>query len=382
MQNKSQYQQDKKIALVHDYLLCFGGAERVLKALSEMFPEAPIYVISYDKKITEKYFPNAKIHASFIQKAPYFWKKPKYLLPLLPIAAESFDLSQYDLVVSSSSAFAKGVITKPKTIHICYCHSPMRFAWDYAHEYNNKLRGVFGAMAKIFLHYIRIWDRHCETRVDYFIANSEHTRERIKKFYQRDAIVIYPPIQLIGGLDSSREKTGPSSAPPSFLIVSQLRHYKRIDVAIEAFNKLELPLLIIGEGPERGKLETAAKSNIQFLGWQDDKVLARYYSQCKAFIFPGEEDFGITAVEAMSFGKPVLAYRKGGVAETVIEGVTGEFFDDLDPAVLADGVRRILENYPSYNPEVIKNRAAEFGEERFKTKIKEFLEKTILENIN
>lgn len=364
----------KKIAIIHDYLLCFGGAERVLRALHGMFPNAPIYVIAYDKKITRKYFFNADIRPSFIQNIPFFKKRPKYFLPFLPIAVESFDLSEYDLVISSSSAFAKGVITKPKTKHICYCHTPMRFAWDYYHAYG-KTRPVFsgirGFFTKIFLHHIRIWDRHCEARVDYFIANSNFTKERIGKFYRRDAEVIYPPVSVAvskSGISPSREEY--------FLIVSQLRRYKRIDIAVEAFNKLELPLIIIGDGDDRRRLQKMAKPNIKFLGWLEDEEVTEYYSGCKALIFPGEEDFGITAVEAMSFGKPVLALRKGGVRETVIEGVTGEFFDNLDPAILADGVRRVLENYDNYDCDIIKRRAEEFSEKKFRDKIARIIERS------
>lgn len=362
----------KKIALVHDYLLCFGGAERVLKSFHEIFPEAPIYVICYDRKIAEKYFPNTEIRASFVQKIPYFRKKPKYLLPFLPLAVESFDLSEYDLVISSSSAFAKGVVTKPKTTHICYCHAPMRFAWDYYYEYKKSraaFSGIKGIFTKIILHYMRIWDRHCEARVDHFIANSNFTKERIKKFYRRDAEVIYPPVNVYNSSDKLTD------IKDYFLIVSQLRHYKRIDVAVEAFNKLELPLVIIGDGDDRRRLQKMAKPNIKFLGWLENKEVAEYYLGCKAFIFPGEEDFGITAVEAMSFGKPVLAFGRGGVKESVIEGVTGEFFDDLEPAILADGIRRVLENYKNYNQDIIKQRSMEFDKEKFKNKILQYLDK-------
>ena len=369
--------ENKKTALIHDYLLCFGGAERVLKSFHEMFPEAPIYVICYDKKITDKFFPNTKIISSFVQKIPYFWKKPKYLLPFLPLAVESFDLSAYDFVISSSSAFAKGVVTKPKTTHICYCHAPMRFAWDYYDEYRKSrsaFKGLKGIFTKIILHYMRIWDRHCEARVDHFIANSNFTKERIKKFYRRDAEVIYPPCVDAKSHNYQDENTS-SDQNNYFLIISQLRYYKRIDVAIEAFNKLELPLVIIGDGDDRRRLQKMAKPNIKFLGWLEDEAVAGYYSDCKAFIFPGEEDFGITAIEAMSFGKPVLAFGRGGVTESVIEGVTGDFFDDLEPAVLADGVRRISENYKNYNPDIIKQRSTEFNKEKFKDRILQYLDK-------
>ena len=235
-------------------------------------------------------------------------------------------------------------------------------------------------MKKIFLipllHYLRMWDKTAAERVDYFIANSENTAKRIKKFYNRESKVIYPPVDI-----SRRNRSRP--VPTSFamtdtnknyfLIISRLTPYKKIDVAIEAFNKLELPLIIIGDGEDRKRLEKMAVKNIKFLGFQPEEKIAEYYQNCQALIFPGEDDFGITPVEAMSFGKPVLAYRKGGALETIIEGETGEFFDDPIPEILADGIRRIKNNYDSYNPEKIKKQAERFSESVFKENIKKFI---------
>ena len=366
-----------KIALLHDYLIRFGGAERVFLCLRKIFPKAEIYTLLYDEEKMGKYFPGEKIRTSFLQKFPKFWRKrQKYLLPFIPMAAETIDLRDFDLVISSSSSFIKGVITRPKTIHICYCHSPMSFSWDRYERYiKEQKKGFFtNAVIKIIMHYIRMWDRAASNRVDYFIANSKTTAGRIKKYYGREANVIYPPVDIpvIAGLTRKKGKDD-----GYFLIISQLTPYKRIDLAIDAFNKLELPLVIIGEGPDCKRLKKMANSNVRLLGWQSDEIAREYLENCRAFIFPGEDDFGIAPVEAMSFGKPVLAFRKGGAIETVIEGITGEFFDEQITEVLADGVRRLLINFDQYSPLVIKKRAEKFSQERFETAIK----KTIIEII-
>lgn len=363
-----------KVALVHDYLTRMGGAERVLLELSKMFPEAPIYTLLFDEQKMACWFPVERLHVSFLQKFPKFWRlRPKYLLPFLPTAVESFDLREFDLVISSSSAFAKGIVTRPATTHISYCHNPARFLWDYSFEYlkEQNFGGLRLLSVKAFLNYLRLWDRAASQRVDYFIANSGATASRIKKYYRQEAKVIYPPVQMsaVGFRMSDKIEGG------YFLIVSQLTPYKKIDVAIEAFNKLELPLVIIGEGPQKEELQKIAKSNISILGWQADETVADYYKNCTALIFPGEDDFGITMVEAMSCGKPVLAYGAGGALEIVLPGVTGEFFDALVPEILADGVRRLCDNLPQYDRLVISQQAEKFSVERFRREMMEFIEK-------
>lgn len=361
-----------KVALVHDYLIRFGGAERVFLNLRKIFPKTEIFTLLYDQEKMGKHFPNVKINVSFLQNFPKFWRqRQKYLLPFIPMAPETFDLREFDLVISSSNSFVKGVITRPKTIHICYCHSPMRFGWDaYASYVKQQGKGYLTNTAiRIMMHYVRIWDKSAVSRVDYFIANSKATAKRINKFYRREAKVIYPPVAL----PVIASETKQSHDKGYFLIVSQLTPYKRIDLAIEAFNKLELPLTIIGEGPDRKRLQKMARGNINFLGWQSDEAVKQYFQNCTAFLFPGEDDFGIAPVEAMGFGKPVLAYRKGGAIETVLEGITGEFFDDPVPESLADGVRRILLNLNSYSSFLIRKRAEKFSQERFEKAIKEFV---------
>ena len=418
-----------KVVLVHDYLIRFGGAERVLLELCQMFPEAPIYTFLYDEQKMSFWFPSERVQTSFLQKFPKFWRaRHKYLLPFLPVAAESFDLREFDLVISSSSAFAKGVVTRPKTVHISYCHNSARFLWDYSFEYlgQQNLGTWRKIIIKILMSYLRLWDRAAAQRVDYFVANSKATAARIWKYYRKEAKVIYPPVQMPEWLDLASDsqkclsdeagsesgfqkckifpseenftrqtsslfpaKSGGTLPAPRFerfeshisspaekgyfLIVSQLTPYKKIDVAIEAFNKLALPFVIIGEGPQEAYLKKIAKSNVQFLGWQPDEVVAKYYQNCLALIFPGEDDFGMAPVEAMSYGKPVLAYKASGAMEIILPGITGEFFEAPVPEILADGVRRLRENLPRYSPLVIRKWAEKFSTERFRREMMDFI---------
>jgi glycosyltransferase involved in cell wall biosynthesis len=363
-----------KVAIVHDFLTYWGGAEQVLRSLHNLYPEAPIYTLLYDKSM-DGYFPDARIRVSFLGKLPSWLKKrKKLLLPLMPTAAETFDLSGFDLVISSSSSFAKGVIVRPRTLHISYCHAPTRFLWDWYRNYLEESR--IGALGKLIvvpiLHVMRIWDRSASERVDHYVANSENTARKIKKFYGRPSAVIYPPVDYAR---FSAMKDLPATAEKDYyLIVSRLSPYKKIDVAINAFNKLGLPLVIIGTGGDLERLEKMAEGNIKFLGFQDEKHLAAYYRNAKAVIFPGEDDFGITIVEAMSFGVPVLAYGRGGALETVLPGKTGELFDSEVPEILADGIRRMNRNMEKYDAAEIKAFAGKFSRENFEKKFKEFVD--------
>jgi glycosyltransferase involved in cell wall biosynthesis len=376
----NKFRQDLKVALVHDFLNQYGGAERVLLELHEMFPGAPIFTLLYDPKKMRGKFKDADIRPSFLQKFPKFLKKRhKYMLPFMPTAPETFNLRDFDLVISSSSAFAKGVVIKPKTTHICYCHSPMRYVWDWNEKYLDeqslgKKRKIF---VRLILNYVRMWDRVAADRADYFIANSKATRDKIKKYYGRESVVVYPPVDIV---DLELTKAKPSLSDEGlafvrrdyFLIVSRLAPYKKIEVAIEAMNKLNLPLVVIGEGaPKYEKyLKSIAGPKTKFLGWMPDEKVKEYYRHCRAFILPGEEDFGITIVEAMSFGKPVIALRKGGAIETVIEGETGEFFNESAIEVIADAVRRFMAGEKDYDREKICEHAQKYSKENFRKNIK------------
>ncbi len=365
------YKLTMKVALVHDWLNTLGGAERVLIELHKIFPEAPVYTLFANQKFTNEFLPSADVRPSFLNSIPLITKIHKYFFFLMPIAAESFNLSDYDMVISSSVNFSKGLVLKPKTKHICYCYSPARFLWDRHTVYNGQNNfGFKDWVLRLFQHILRIWDRQTADRVDQFVAISEHVRGRIQKYYRKDAEVIYPP--LIPNFQFPISNKFPISQFQNYyLIVSRLYPHKNIDVAIDAFNKLGLPLVIIGDGPEYGKLksQSAKCKNIKLLLFVSDKKLSYYYQNCRAFIMPQEEDFGLTPIEAMSFGKPVLALGKGGALETVVEGMTGEFFDDPIPEALADGVRRLNENYKNYNADVIKAHVRKFSREEFRNKI-------------
>ncbi|MEK7151210.1 MAG: glycosyltransferase [Patescibacteria group bacterium] len=361
-----------KIALVHDWLLGIGGAEKTLKTVHEIFPQAPIYTLFYDKKFTDKLLPKAEIRPSSLQKIYNLVGSHKLLTPFLPLAIESFDFSEFDLVISSSVAFSKGLILKPQTRHICYCYSPTRQLWDWHTEYKNESRFIPTWITALVQHLLRIWDRQAATRVDHFVAISENVRRRIKKYYGQDSIVIYPPaIQAVDIQNESAVKK------EHFLIVSRLYKHKNVDITIKAFNKLGWPLVIIGDGPEFKKLKKIASSNVKLLGYESDETIKKYYADCLAFIMPQEEDFGITPIEAMSYGKPVLALARGGALEYIYPGINGEFFEDATEEVLADGVRRLVQNMPKYNAETIKKTAEQFSKEKFKNEINKFLVTTL-----
>jgi len=355
-----------KVALIHDHLAQDGGAEKVLRVLADMFPDAPIYTLLYKQKYINKYYPGRDIHASIIQKLPGGIKHYQWYMPFMPMAVEFFDLRGFDVVISDASAFAKGVITNPDSLHICYCHTPTRYLWSDTHQYINELKynKYFKKVISLVLNYIRIWDRMAADRVDKFIANSFTVKQRIKKYYRREAAVIYPPVEL------DKFYISPEQGD-YFLIGGRLAPYKRVDLAIQAFNKLGKKLKVFGDGVDLPRLKKMAKSNIEFLGRVDDKTKAELYSKCQAFINPQVEDFGITVVEAMASGRPVIAYRKGGASETVIDQVTGEFFNKQSEAFLAEVVKNF--NSKKYNKEKIRQQAEKFSKEKFRGEIKKFI---------
>lgn len=359
-----------KVALIHDHLAQDGGAEKVLKVFSNMFSEAPIYTLLYNKDQVNKYFKDKTIEPSVIQKLPGGVNHYKWYLLFMPLAVEFFDLSPFDLVISDTSSFAKGVITKPNTLHICYCHTPTRYLWSDTHQYINELKynKWFKKIISLTLSRLRIWDRLAADRVDLFIANSKLVQKRIKKYYRRDSIVIYPPVETEKFYIS--EKIG-----DYFLLGCRLTPYKRVDIVIKAFKELgkKYKLKIFGEGIDSKRLKKLAESsdNIEFLGRIEEKEKAELYSKALAFINPQEEDFGITMVESMASGRPVIAYRKGGALETIIEGETGEFFNEQNTKNLVDKIRSF--NAYKYSPKTIKSRTDRFSVANFKKEIFNFI---------
>lgn len=361
-----------KTAIVCDFLTKFGGAERILLSLHKIYPDAPIFCLLYDEKGTKEKFKECTIIQSSLQKLPGFFKKRiKFLLAKLPKVIEEFDFSAYDLVISSSNSFAHGIITKPGTCHISYCHSPMRYVWDWYNEYlkENKIGfGLKGLYIRNLLHKIRIWDRVSADRVDYWIANSSNVQNRIKKYYLKDSSVIYPSVDV--------EKIKFSELSKDYyIIVSRLEPYKKVRIAVEAFNKLGKKLCIIGEGSELLELKSIAKDNIEFLGWQSDESMHKYLENARAFVFAGEEDFGITPVEAMAAGKPIIAYKKGGVKESVIEGITGVFFNDPTADSLAEAVTKFEQE--TFDPKICRKRAEEFSEDNFIKNLTNFVDEKV-----
>lgn len=355
-----------KLAIVHDGLATFGGrggAEWVLTVLKQMFPDAPIYTTVYHPDRMPEYFQHYDIRTSFIQRLPFGKTKYKAYLPLMPTAVEQFDLSGYDVVLSCSHAVAKGVITAPGTRHICYCYTPLRYAWDMYHEYleTSWQSRLARLLIPPLLTYMRIWDTLSSRRVDTFIAISQYVAQRIWKYYRRESIVIYPPVDtaLFHRVDRLE---------PYFLVVSRLEPYKRIDLAVRAFNRLGLPLVIIGDGSERTRLQQMTQPNITFLGRQPDEVVREHLATCQALIFPGEEDFGITPVEAQASGRPVIAYRGGGALETVTEQ-TGRFFYPKTVDALAEAVNTF--DAGQFDPVAIQRHARQFDISIFRQQIME-----------
>jgi glycosyltransferase involved in cell wall biosynthesis len=360
-----------KVALLHDYLNQAGGAERVLLALSELYPEAPIYTLIHDKKRLSG-FENKEIRTSFLQKMPFASSKIRWYLPLMPVAIEQLDLSNYDLVISSTSALIKGVITHPHTLHICYCHTPTRYLWSEAHQYHKEIKE--GKLVKPFLplllNKLRLWDQVAAQRVNHFIANSNFIADRIKNYYNRESTVIYPPVDTHNFYLSDQPGD-------YYLLISRLKPYKKVDLAILAFNKLNIPLKIIGIGEEENKLKKMAKSNIEFLGAVSEEQKRKYLANCLALIHPQIEDFGLTAIEAMASGRPVVAYAGGGALETIVDNKTGKFFDEQSWEALIDTIIKFKPQ--EFNPQEIKQYAEKFNTQNFYTEMKKFIDKTWLE---
>src|SRR3989344_3209299 len=360
-----------KIAFVHEYLNQFGGAERMLLTLCAIFPDAPIYTLFYDKNATGGVFEGRDVRTSFLQNLPFVKKHHRGFPLLMPLAVEQFDFSDFDVVVSISASFAKGIITKPHTRHVCLCLTPPRFLWDDSQKfveefgYPKLIRNILPP----FISYLRVWDREASYRVDEFWAISDFIKERIRKYYPKDTEIVYPPV------DVSRFYLQPTTynLQPYFLMVGRLVAYKRFDLGVKAFNKLGFSLKIVGTGPELKKLKRVANDNIEFLGLVSDNCLADLYSKAQALVFPQEEDFGIVPLEALASGRPVIAFRSGGAVETIVEGKTGVFFDEQTIDSLVYAIKSF--NSQKFNSDTCRKQAEKFDVSVFKQKVLEKLVK-------
>ncbi len=353
-----------KVAIVHDWLTIYGGSESIIRILHSLFPDAPIYTTVYDPENMPEDFRQMDIRTSFLQKMPFAKKKYTSYLPLMPYAFEQFDLTGYDLVISSNTCCSKGVITGPDTLHICYCNTPMRYGWEFYHEYagrKNKLMRIFIASK---MKNIRLWDRLSADRVDTFIANSKNVARRIRKHYHRESHVIYPPVRTGMFQKGDRQED-------FYLAVSRLVPYKRIDLVVEAFTQLKLPLKVIGDGGEFQAISAKAGPNVEMLGRLDDGQVLSYMQSCKAFLFPGEEDFGITPIEAQACGRPVIAFGKGGALETVLKDKTGVFFYEQTKEAVMEAVKRF--ETMTFDSDEIRKHAQSFSEERFTEELYGFI---------
>lgn len=354
-----------KIAIVHDWLTNMGGSENVVLALMEEFPNADLYTTVVDYNNISEEFSKYNIISSFLQKIPILRKKHQALLPLMPLAIESFNLSGYDIVISSSSACSKGVITSTSTLNICYCHNSMRYAWDAYDEFLSQKGKVRRLFTILTLHYIRQWDKHASARPDYFIVNSNYVAKTVKKYYQRESTIISPPVS-VENIPLSNDQGN------YYVTVARLVTYKKIDLIIQAFNELGLPLVIIGDGPERERLQKISNSNIQFVGECTKKEVYSYLSKAQAYVQAAYEYFGIAPVEALAAGKPVIAYAAGGALDSVIDGVNGVLFDHQTVESLIGGVRKY--QTLSFEAKQVRNSSLKFSKSSFQTHIKRFIE--------
>lgn len=364
-----------KIALIQDWLTEMGGAEQVFKAIYQLYPQADVYTLVYTPEILEKLeIPEERVTPSFIQKLPFAKTKYRNYLPFFSLAIESFDLSSYDLVISSSYAVAKGVLTNSKQLHLCYCHSPVRYAWDLHHQYLREAslqKGIKGFIVKYFLHKLRIWDVIAANRVDHFIGNSNYIAKRIEKVYRRTAKTIYPPVGV-------QDFDFQAAKEDFYFTCSRLVPYKKIDLIVAAFKEMpHKQLIVIGDGPDMDKLKKLASPNVLLLGYQPFDVLKDYMKRAKAFVFAAEEDFGIVPLEAQACGTPVIAYGKGGALETVKVGKTGLFFKEQTEAALIAAITSFEQKVEDWDAIGIRKHAETFDTSRFKSKFNSYVDQQV-----
>ncbi|MFQ5889924.1 MAG: glycosyltransferase family 4 protein [Gemmatimonadota bacterium] len=359
-----------RVALVHYWLVRMRGGERVLESLCEIFPEADIFTHVYDPEAVSETIRRHRVRTTFIGRLPNAVRRYRKYLPLMPLALEQLDLRAYDLVISSESGPAKGVITSPGSLHVCYCHSTMRYVWDMYPDYLAGASALTRWLMRPIIHYLRMWDVTAAARVDHFICNSEHVSRRVRKYYRREAEVIPPPVD-------TESFTTSAETDDNFLFLSELVRYKRPDLAVEAFNRLGKPLVVIGEGEELAGLRRLAGPTVRLLGRQPFAAIRDHYARCRALIFPGEEDFGIVPVEAMAAGRPVIAFGRGGARETVVDGVTGLFFDEQTPEALCEAVRRFEAEEGRFSSERIREHARGFDRAVFKERMRASIERLL-----
>ncbi|MFH1552539.1 MAG: glycosyltransferase [Candidatus Omnitrophota bacterium] len=368
-----------KVAIVHDWLTGMRGGEKCLEVFCELFPEAHLFTLLHAKGSVSPVIENMQIHTSFLQNMPGIAENYRNFLPLFPTAIESFDLKEYDLVLSSSHCVAKGVRSREDALHICYCYTPVRYAWMFFDEYFGSANIIKKWIISRTISSIRKWDLKSNKRVNCFVAISDNIRKRIKRLYDREADVIYPPVDVDAHIVRSDSEN-------KYLIVSAPAPYKRVDLAIEAFNKSGKRLVVAGSGGDLKSLKKRSRENIEFLGWVDDAKLSELYSSCQALVFPGEEDFGIVPVEAQAHGKPVIAYASGGVLETVVplsrseENPTGVFFNEQTPDALNGAIEEFEKSRAKFNADNIRKNTLRFNVDRFRQEIKEYVEEKYSEH--
>ena len=362
-----------KKALIHDWFSTYAGAEKCVESFTNIWDDFEIYgLIDFLKGVDrDKILKGKHAHTSFIQKLPFAKSKYRNYLPLFPLAIEQFDLSGYDVVLSSSHAVAKGVLTHSNQLHIAYVHTPIRYAWDLYHQYLRESgldRGLKGMLAKYFLHKIRLWDASTANRVDHYVANSRYIARRIKKTYGKPSDVIYPPVDV--------DKFTLCEAKEEFyLTASRMVPYKKIDLIVEAFSQTDKRLLVIGDGPDMAKIKSKAGKNVELLGFADDETMADLMGRAKAFVFAAEEDFGITPVEAQACGTPVICFGRGGARETVLDGESGLYFMEQNTKELLAAVAKFEQNYDKFEPVKIRENSLKFSRARFEAEIKSYVEK-------
>jgi glycosyltransferase involved in cell wall biosynthesis len=367
---------EARVAIVFEWFQRFGGVERVVAEMRETFPGADLFALVHDPdSLAGTPLEGADVRTSFIQGLPRAKEKYRSYLPFMPLAVEQFDLRPYDLVLSSSHTVAKGVLTGADQLHVSYTHTPVRYAWDLYLDYlsgSGLDRGAKGFIARLLLHYLRMWDLSAANRVDAYLANSYYVARRIKKLYRRPAQVVYPPV------DTARYQPSPFREQ-FYVTVSRFVPYKRLDLIVEAFTRMKRPLVVIGDGPDRTRVEQMAGPSVKLLGFQPDEVIVDYLSRARGFVFAAHEDFGIAPVEAQAAGCPVIAYRKGGTLETIVgwpsPGATGVFFDSQTPEALEEAVNLFEAHEGEFSSKACRHNAERFGQERFRQEFRGTVEK-------